>query len=266
MNFEELSILLQVKIQQIKMMMARGYDVSTEENILSYNPQSPEHLRLFEEYYRGEDEIFIEQHLSQKYVKEKNKKKKEESKKKKDIVTYVFYITKKTEGQSEEISFPDLVEPLNKVSYIIQNEPNIQIDSTIIISKKGLSSTTSTRLVSRMDNKIDLWQVFTYTDLLINPTDYYALDRVNDDEEPLKAFAYSKLTPDELERLTKEVNIQQLPIIKYAPIQSGVNKVFSDPVVKYYNYKPGDVIRVTRTVFYNNCFARTSYVYRQVAK
>lgn len=268
------ALVLRVKQSQLELLAARGYDIGKEKNILKYDPENQDHLEAFQDYYKADrDGNFLEGFLSHRYTKViKTGAVKGKARGTEVMITLVYYIP--------QVKKPELTRVKQDALYTItkgadpSSDQKQSLDSVIVISEAAIDSTAIKDLNKDLnkDGKLSFeLQNFTYSELLINPTKYYSLP-LDDIENPdgntfQSVITYEKLPDEEAINLLKRNNIllQQLPIIKYASIFNIIEKNGKmDPIVKYYNYKPGDIIRVTRVLFYMNSFNRTSIFYRHV--
>lgn len=126
----------------------------------------------------------------------------------------------------------------------------------IVIRAHGLTpgdKGTSALLQQITDCKIIVYKV---EELAINPTKHIYAPEVY------------KLTTKEKEEHLRGKARSQLPTFRYNTFKNMKNvpdaKSFHDPVVKYYDYQPTDLIRIKREVFYAPTIVHEEISYRSV--
>lgn len=210
---------MRVKVNQIKMVKMRGYNINKEENDLL--DQDEEDSTYFKDIFPTVSD------LTQIYTHQDPKRG--------TLFVFYLFIFKEREVGGEEI-----------IPYIDQLEKSGCIESILITDRpisqqplERLNTMTELHLASLKDKQSTLHlkaerlpffiQHFRFSDLSYNPMEHISVPK------------HRILPPDERSALLKKITLGKLPNIKYA-----------DPISHYLGAKPGQIIEITRTSIIQN--------------
>lgn len=131
----------------------------------------------------------------------------------------VYYIPRSTKSLSGAIG-TEWMEPIFQQIYVlIQGENPIRHYIFII------ETSFTPKVREEINTKFPFVriEVFMFDEMLFNPTSHYLVPR------------HELLTSDEVQELSSHVDLNKIPWIS-----------IEDPIVKYYGYKVGDIIRIHR--------------------
>jgi DNA-directed RNA polymerase subunit H (RpoH/RPB5) len=245
--------LLRIKRHQLEMVRDRGYDISAEQNLLEYTVN--DFIRVYAELLEQRNatirkanqeaanrrsvrnELTFRQMLDNVYSKDDG------------TTLLVHYAESPTRGAKPSKLG---VEP---IAEFIRMATNYGVKWAILISEQDISSEAARNL---QDIKIIYFQHFFDDELMYNPTKHYMVPR------------HEALTEDEAREFLRENHLKpsQLPILKYVdplarPTEKDRDKV-TDPIVKYYGFLPGQIIRIYRENFITETLVDSYVIYRHV--
>lgn len=222
--------LLDIKKTQIEIVRDRGYDIGTEAEILDMDS------REFKHYIEGllranKGKTFTQRSImSNRYKKIGNES---------EVISVFYGELKPPEKQisSREIqSFTGTVNNMNSKGDIVIKE--------VIIIVDGVLSSQANNAIKTQPSDI-FYQVFYDSDIRYNPTTHV--------DTPV----HIKLTEEQGIEKLRELMVDQskLPLM-----------LDSDPIAKYYGWRPGDIIKIIRSDDAVSILAPKSINYRLVTK
>lgn len=231
--------LLQIKKTQIEMLKDRKYLIpAIEEFFLNYDPRTPENVIIFRKYY--------ERVLDAERTEAANAKKKPSYTTYRGALSWIY--TKKRPNGTEARTIVWYAIPaaqdakslgiavINEIlEYAKSQLPYLEF--IVIISKEDLSSTALEKIQESTSFRT---QHFEDDSLKYNLTKHIYVPK------------HEALTQEEQEAFYTRTRLlpSQIPILKYVGLRSAKTerdrKAVTDPVVKYYGFIPGQIIRITR--------------------
>lgn len=245
--------LFKIKRHQLEMVRDRGYDISAEEPLFEY--RLDDFIRIYSELLdkRNADireanrnapnrrsiqnEVTFRQMLNNVYMKDDGTR------------LLVHY----AEGPARSNKPSKLgVEPIGQ---FIQMATESGVQWAILISEQDISSEAARNL---QDIKIIYFQHFFDEELMYNPTRHFMVPK----HEALTENAAREFLRD------NSLRPSNLPILKYVdplarPTEKDKDKV-TDPIVKYYGFLPGQIVRINRENFVTETLVDSYIIYRQV--
>jgi len=239
MEDNKIELLLTIKKNQLRMIRDRGYDISDDlENVNNKNDfllflqESVENKKdkRKSEKFVYKDKQRIKPQIDFRFVLTNNYKHETEDKK-----LSVIYLGKYYSEKLDNINLDDIF-------YYLKTIKNIP-DELILIKNTNLTSHALNALEIFVKTKNISYQIFNDYELFYSP---------------IKFIDYSKhtLIPlDEEESLLKEMRV-----IKSKMLLIGLN----DPIVKYYNWPEGRIVRIERHDLSLSILAKKSINYRVI--
>lgn len=243
--------LLGVKQNQLKMVRDRGYNIEPEEPILDCDPENPDHIAYFIQTYQPKDKTPFREGLSAEYQNEL-----------KDVLA-VFYPS--ADPGTTKLG-------VNPIARITDRANKIQkLRGLIIISDTDLSTTSAKLLAGIKAGKVadkpgDMVQTKTYPvqfffddQLIYNPTEHYLVPK------------HIALTPEEQKDYYERSHTRpnQMAILRYVDIASRLvekdQKYKIDPIVAWYGWRPGQVVKIERVNFITETLVERSVTFRRVS-
>lgn len=216
--------LFNIKKNQIMMIQRRGFDVKDEINILNYSLS--DFLELYEPYVK-KPLIFLRQTLTQIYEKKAPQTGK----------IFVYYAA----------STGDKQVGVNVVrDFILEIDTIENLTDAIMITERSLTSEANDALRNVIPMNVEknirtiYFQHFIDQELMYDITQHCLQPK------------FELMTSEDTQEFYKRMGIKpgQLPILKYVdpfvrPSDKEKDKI-TDPIVKYYGYRPGQLIRIRR--------------------
>lgn len=255
-NIQNIQNLMRIKQTQLVMLRDRNFDISFEENVLEYNFNNLNDIKNFVGYYSGvavptdQSKLKITRESLNRYYRKISTP---------NIITAVFYIENK-DDKDKDIG----VNTIKGILGEIQNFDSLKnrdltkvkdvIKKIVMISPKLTSPSVKTSIGKNLTFD---WQLFYDRDLMFNLTKHIWVPK------------HTALTKEETKLFLSSNKILkgQLPKIKYLSlvnILENKNNSVIDPVVRYYDFEPGQIIKIQRYDFITNTMARKSIFYRLV--
>lgn len=238
---------LMVKITQLEMMRDRGYDISEEYSILELDIRNIDDIYKFVETYDLRDSKNLNiSHLNRNYQHLEN-----------NNLTLVRYVAAPPDKTQIGIGSADIL--INEIKQI-QNPESIgknKIEKVIIITDSNFGPRALEELYKIKEEH--LLQHFLWNQLVYNPTKHKLVPK------------HYALTPAETEEFLSKDKITraQLAKIAYAGLDvkkiSGAKTKISDPIVAYYGWVPGQIIRIHREDTTTDTLVNKSLFYRHVS-
>jgi|DewCreStandDraft_4_1066084.scaffolds.fasta_scaffold02813_3 DNA-directed RNA polymerase I, II, and III subunit RPABC1 len=246
--------LLKVKKTQLEMIRDRGYDISEEKHLLE--PDYDEN-KFLSEYNRLLEE-------TNKRIREENDRITGKRALKQPELTFRDLLSRiymNSEGSKLLVKYAEPPSPSDKskhlnVEYIdrfTELAMKEGVTWAILISEQDLSTTAGKRLE---EYPTIHFQHFFEDELRFNPTKHYLVPR------------HELLSPQEAQAFLRENKLvpTKLPHLKYVPpfSRTGERKAFIDPIVKYYGFLPGQIVRIYRENFITETPVDKIVTYRYV--
>lgn len=219
--------ILTVKKTQIEMVMDRGYKIPTQEmDILNMDLQSFQQYLITLKNNQKDKNLHWISLLTNTYTKDTPEG--AES-------LLVYYGSKYFSGDHKQISNEVINDFIDKVDLL----QNVSIVKSILIVDTNLSP-KSLNTINNLDFPC---QLFYFDELMYNPTRHLDVPR------------HELVPQDQVKQLLKDLKVElsNLLLIRH-----------DDPIVKYYNWNIGDVIRIYRKDDYINILASETVNYRVV--
>lgn len=231
-------MLRRVKRNQVMMIHDRGYIIPEDEQI--YLEKSPNYREMGPEPTDRND-------YSKIYINPSGQ------------LIFVVYLEA---SNSDTIG----IDPVRKLFESIDDLAQ-PIQELVIITKQNLGATAidflngiqRTRDGGNMSLELSIppnhIQHFNDIDLSYNPTEHYLVPK------------HEALTSQEQQELlqTTKINIKDLPILIYSDISTlKKSRRPGDPIVKYYRFRPNQIIKITRRNFITETLIDSFITYRRV--
>lgn len=218
--------LFDIKKTQLEMVRDRGYNI-TQEELFFLSPQAT--LKDFIMYYTQigqQHKLTFRQSLRRVYVTPPD-----ETGAVKQL--YVYY-GGKMEPHQKQVPAEDIRILINQISTHGIHEAIIIVDAPL--------STTSSRELAALT--LTPWQVFDEKDLAYNPTQHIYTSK------------HTKIPKEDVPRLLRELKVRETQLTIFSP---------NDVIVKYYGWKPGDIIKVEREDDMVSVLCTKSVNYRMIS-
>ena len=221
--------LYRAKKAQVRMVADRGYDIEQSDP-----PGESQYLTMsFPDFLRHVNELFktteynIKNLLNALYTKKDDKNQR----------LYVYFAG--LDNPNEKIQIPTTVAQAFIKSYQMKDKPQ----KNIFIHYETLSPNAASEIMKNIpSNSI---QFMKEEFLVTNPIDHY--DR----------STYYLMTPEEQSTFYKSTGTNPNLVLLFK---------MNDPIIQYYDYQPGDLIRITRQHYNLNTPIKTTINYRVVTK
>lgn len=244
--------LFKIKLHQLEMIRDRGYDISSEEPLFTYTLE--DFIRIYSEILEQRNDEIREANTKAGHRRHKR------------LLTFRevldnFY--QKDDGTLIYVHYAESPPKIGKVSRLgvepigefIKEASDKGVQWAILISEQDISPDAGKNM--RKISAIN-FQHFFDKELMYNPTKHYLVPKheVLSDEERRKFLEENKL------------KATQLPILKYInsigmPSEKDKVKVI-DPIVKYYGFLPGQIVKITRENFITETLVDSYVTYRTV--
>lgn len=242
--------LLSIKQNQLEMVRDRGFNIEEEKQILDCNHDNPNHLEYFIQTYQPTNsKIPFREGLSREYKNEELE------------VLAIYYSAPEADtsklGVKPTSKIVDQANKIEKLRYLI-------IISDVDLSPKSAQLLAGIKTGKFSDKegiitKTYHVQVFFDDQLTYNPTKHYLVPK------------HTALTPAEQKEYyaRSHTRSNQMPILRYVDIASRLvekdQKYKIDPIVAWYGWRPGQVIRIDRENFITDTLVEKIITYRQVS-
>jgi DNA-directed RNA polymerase subunit H (RpoH/RPB5) len=233
---DNIDTIFKIKVNVLKMLETQGYDISHEQYYIQDTPVFSESLVFSNnsEYQSKKDmfwnNISRDQNMSVYQAMSSDYIKRDNTNK----TVAVRYI-KNLKGNKTITK-----DVIRELTFSMTNEKQVPYyDRLIVIAFAGIL-VDSRKILENLQMKVD---IFDSKELIINPAESYL--------NP----TYRLLTPSEKEEfLANEIKMSQLP-------QFNAN----DPIVRYNDWKKGDIIEIIRNNYFVSSIAKQSLYYRKVS-
>lgn len=246
--------LFKIKRHQLEMVRDRGYDISSEAALFEYT---------LDDFIRVYSNILQERNAA---IHETIKQSRTSRRSAKNELTFrevLDNLYQKEDGTLLLVHYAESPAKTGKVSRLgvepigefIKMATDNGVQWAILISEQDISSEAAKNL-----QKISAihFQHFFDEELMYNPTKHYLVPK------------HEVLSPEETSDFLKRNNLKlsQLPIIKFIdpigkPLEKDKEKKI-DPIVKYYGFLPGQIVRIYRENFITETLVDSYITYRLV--